>query len=366
MRVDVSDYRALFLRDGSMIDTRAPIEFAKGAFPGAVNLPLMTDAERARVGTCYKQRGQEAAIELGHQLVHGAIRSQRIEAWAAFARAHPDGCLYCFRGGLRSQIVQQWLKEEAGIEYPRVVGGYKAMRGFLLQTLQNAMAECRYVVLGGMTGTGKTEVLGQLGNGLDLEAHANHRGSSFGKRATAQPPQIGFENSLAIDILRKRHAGWHAFVVEDESHSIGSCSVPVALYQGMQSSPVVWLEDSLENRVNRIVADYVVDLRAEFVARLGEEEGQSLFSRRLRQSLDDIGKRLGGERHRKLATAMDLALAEQVRSGSIESHRAWIEPLLKEYYDPMYGHQRRLKASRIVFSGDRTAVLAYLRAHAAT
>lgn len=363
MRGDIDDYRELFLRGVPMMDTRAPIEFSKGAFPGAVNLPLMTDIERQKVGTCYKQKGQDAAIALGHQLVRGPVKAERIEAWAAFARAHPDGCLYCFRGGLRSQIVQQWLREEAGIAYPRVVGGYKAMRGFLLDTIEQAVAECGFTVLGGMTGTGKTEVLRQLDNSLDLEGHAHHRGSSFGKRATGQPPQIGFENSLAIDILKKRQAGRKRFVLEDESHAIGSCSVPVDLYQGMQGYPVVWLEDSLENRVERILRDYVIDLCAEFVAIHGEERGRTLFGQRLRQSLDNIGRRLGGERHRKLAAIMDQALAEQARSGSVELHRAWIEALLTGYYDPMYGYQRKLKASRIAFAGDQRAVLDYLRAH---
>ncbi|MDX3905681.1 MAG: tRNA 2-selenouridine(34) synthase MnmH [Pigmentiphaga sp.] len=362
MRGDIDDYRALFLRGVPMMDTRAPIEFGKGAFPGAVNLPLMTDIERQKVGTCYKQQGQDAAIALGHKLVSGRTKAERIAAWADFARAHPDGCLYCFRGGLRSQIVQTWLKEEAGIAYPRVVGGYKAMRGFLLQTIEQAVAECRFVVLGGMTGTGKTEVLQQLANGLDLEAHANHRGSSFGKHATAQPAQIDFENRVAVDILKKRDAGLDRFVLEDESHAIGSCSVPLSLYEGMQGYPIVWLEDTLENRVERILRDYVIDLSAEFVQIHGQEQGGAQFGQRLRQSLDNIRRRLGGERHQRLAAIMDAALAEQARSGEVRAHRAWIEELLVEYYDPMYAYQRKAKGSRIVFAGDQRAVLDYFRA----
>src|SRR5690554_3246183 len=198
MRPDTQDYHQLFLDDVPMMDMRAPVEFARGDFPTAVSLPLMTGIERQKVGTCYKNRGQQAAIELGHQLVSGATREQRIEAWAAFAQANPDGYLYCFRGGLRSQIVQQWLKSEAGIDYPRVVGGYKAMRTFLLETAQQAVTQCDFVLVGGLTGTGKTEVIDQLNNSLDLEGHANHRGSSFGKHATEQPTQIDFENRLAI------------------------------------------------------------------------------------------------------------------------------------------------------------------------
>ena len=155
MFVDCTDYRDIFLNDRPMMDARAPVEFNKGAFPGVINLPLMNDHERQRVGTCYKQHGQQAAIVLGHQLVSGAVKAERIQAWADFAQAHPDGLLYCFRGGLRSQIVQQWLKDEAGIDYPRVGGGYKAMRTFLLDTLDQAVTQCDFVLLGGMTGTGK-------------------------------------------------------------------------------------------------------------------------------------------------------------------------------------------------------------------
>ncbi|AGL84115.1 tRNA 2-selenouridine synthase [Pseudomonas protegens] len=360
MSLDCTDYREIFLNDRPMMDTRAPIEFTKGAFPGVLNLPLMTDQERQRVGTCYKQQGQQAAIVLGHQLVSGAIKEQRIQAWADFARAHPDGLLYCFRGGLRSQIVQQWLKDEAGIAYPRVGGGYKAMRTFLLDTTEQALQQCDFVLLGGMTGTGKTQVLGQLDNALDLEGHANHRGSSFGRRATGQPSNIDFENCLAVDLLKKRERGVQSFVLEDENRMIGSCALPLPLYQSMQGLPMVWLEDSLANRVQRILDDYVVNLCAEFVAVHGEQ-GFALFAERLLESLNKIHKRLGGERHQRLFLLMEAALAEQARSGDVERHRAWIKGLLGEYYDPMYAFQRESKGARIEFSGEHGAVLDYLR-----
>lgn len=364
MRADTADYRNLFLNDVPMMDARAPVEFVKGAFPGVVNLPLMNDSERQRVGTCYKMHGQQAAIELGHKLVSGKVKAERIQAWADFARAHPEGYLYCFRGGLRSQIVQQWLKEEAGIEYPRVVGGYKAMRTFLLETLQQAVEQCDFVLVGGLTGTGKTEVIAASSNSLDLEGHANHRGSSFGKRATPQPAQIDFENRLAIDILKKRAAGVESFVLEDESRLIGSCSLPLELHQGMQHFPLIWLEDSFEGRVERILRDYVIDLSAEFVAAQGVEAGFPAFAARLRQSLTNIVKRLGGERYQRLAAIMDAALAEQEATGRVDLHRGWIEGLLCEYYDPMYAYQRESKAERIEFAGEQAAVLEYLRERA--
>ena len=363
MRDNTADYRQIFLGDVPMMDMRAPVEFTKGAFPHSVSLPLMTDIERQKVGTCYKQQGQQAAIDLGHQLVSGKVKAERVEAWAAFARANPEGYLYCFRGGLRSQIVQQWLKD-AGIDYPRVIGGYKAMRTFLIETLDSAVAECDFVIVGGMTGTGKTEVISALDNSIDLEGHANHRGSSFGKRATGQPAQIDFENQLAVDLLKRRERGQQQFVLEDESRLIGTCSLPLPLHQGMQQYPLVWLEDSVEGRVERILKDYVIDLAAEFIGEHGEESGFSLFAQRMLQSMDNIQRRLGGERHARLRAILAQALEEQERSGVVDSHRGWIEGLLREYYDPMYVYQRESKASRIEFAGEHDAVLAYLRERA--
>lgn len=363
MRPDCTELHRLFVDDVPLMDMRAPVEFAKGAFPGVVNLPLMTDDERHKVGTCFKQQGQAAAIALGHQLVNGAVKQQRLEAWAAFAKAHPDGYLYCFRGGLRSQIVQGWLKE-AGIHYPKVVGGYKAMRTLLLETTQQAVAQCDFVLLGGLTGTGKTDVLLKLDNVLDLEGHANHRGSSFGKRATAQPAQIDFENALAIDVLKKRQRGIEQFVLEDEGRIVGSCAVPLELYKGMQQYRLVWLEDSFDNRVQRILRDYVINLCGEFVALHGEESGPQLFAERMRQSMANIHKRLGGERFQRLYGLLEQALEEQLRSGDVGLHRGWIEGLLNEYYDPMYAYQREAKASRIEFAGDALEVREYLKARA--
>lgn len=366
MAENSADFRRIFLDEVPLMDVRAPVEFGKGAFPGAINLPLMNDSERQKVGTCYTQKGEQAAIEMGHSLVCGDIKAQRIAAWAEFARAHPEGYLYCFRGGLRSRITQEWLKTEAGIEYPRIVGGYKAMRTFLIETTENAAAECDFLVVGGLTGVGKTEVLMELDNAIDLEGHANHRGSSFGKRATPQPAPIDFENRVAIDLLRKRAAGHRQLVVEDEGHTIGICAVPLSLHQTMGRSPLVWLEEALEGRVERILRDYVVDSSNDYMALHGREDGYEEFAARLRQSLDAIIKRLGGERHARLAAIMDAALAEQRRSGAVDRHREWIKALLEEYYDPMYAYQKQKKAERIIFRGERDAVIEYLKNRAMT
>ena len=121
IREDTADYHSLFLQDTPLIDTRAPVEFARGAFPCAVNLPLMTDDERRRVGICYKEQGQQAAIELGRRLVNGDLRARRIESWCRFAREHPEGYIYCFRGGLRSTTAREGMRE-AGVDYPLLQG----------------------------------------------------------------------------------------------------------------------------------------------------------------------------------------------------------------------------------------------------
>jgi tRNA 2-selenouridine synthase len=358
----VADFSHLFLNDVPMLDVRAPVEFGQGAFPGAVNRPLMNDGERQQIGTCYKQQGQEAAIAMGHQLVSGPTRSERIASWAAFAQAHPQGVLYCFRGGLRSQIVQQWLRSDAQTDYPRVKGGYKALRSFLINTTDDAAQQCDLVVLSGLTGTGKTELITQLAHGLDLEGHANHRGSSFGQRVSAQPGQIDFENRLAIDILKKRAQGHQAFVLEDEGRHVGKCAVPLALRQRLEQAPIVCLRDSVEHRIERILRDYVVQQRADFVAAQGPALGAERFGARLLESLDKLERRLGGDRHRKLRALMQTALARQEACGEVDLHCAWITALVRDYYDPMYAFQRDNRRERIAFEGDERAVLDYLRA----
>ncbi|WP_454724019.1 MULTISPECIES: tRNA 2-selenouridine(34) synthase MnmH [Cupriavidus] len=369
MREDTAGFGPLFLSGAPLLDVRAPVEFLRGALPGAVNLPLMEDAERHEVGLCYQQRGQAAALALGHRLVSGELRAARVAAWAEFARAHPDGYLYCARGGLRSQIAQQWLRDDAGIAYPRVTGGFKAMRGFLIDTLDAAAAQCHLLMLGGLTGSGKTELIAELAAGtgpaLDLEGHARHRGSSFGQRAAAQPAQIDFENGMAVDLLRRRAAGHGTLVLEDEGRFIGKRTLPRPLYLAMQASELVCLEEPFEARVSRVLDDYVLGLSAEFIAAQGEAAGFAAYAARLRDALAAIAARLGGVRHAKLSALLDQALACQAATGKTGPHRAWIALLLSDYYDPMYAYGLGQREARIVFRGERAAVLDFLRARVA-
>ena len=127
----IDDYEALFVDNTPLLDTRALVEFSRGAFPNTQHAPLITDNEREQVGTCYKNSGKDDALALGYQLVSGQIKQQRLNAWMVFFNANPNGALYCFRGGLRSQITQQWLFEYSGTAYPRIRGGYKQCAAIL-------------------------------------------------------------------------------------------------------------------------------------------------------------------------------------------------------------------------------------------
>lgn len=354
-RPDTQDFASLFLRDTPLMDTRAPLEFKKGAFPHTVSLPLMTDAERAKVGTCYKQKGQDEAIKLGHQLVGGKVKEERLALWLEFARQHPDGYLYCFRGGLRSQIVQQWLKD-AGVEYPRITGGYKAMRRFLIDTFSTIVAQGQFRVLAGHTGCAKTDILNSLPDSIDLEGLAHHRGSTFGKRPGGQPSQIDFENTLAIALFRQHHAHPQAPVLlEDESLLIGRCAIPPDLREKMQQSPLIVVDASLEERVEHSFRNYILHKLGEWQQTLGEEQGFVEFAADLRQSLQKIHKRLGGVRYQQLQDLLEQALQAH-ECGDNNLHRGWITLLLQDYYDPMYDFQMGQKQGRILFRGNAAAV----------
>lgn len=360
-RPDTEDYRALFLSDSPMMDMRAPAEFSHGAFPCATSLPLMSDEERAQVGICYKQHGQEAAIELGQQLVAGENRASRLAAWCDFAGSHPQGYLYCFRGGLRSQTVQRWLREE-GIDYPLVKGGYKAMRRFLLDELARSVANADLVLVSGKTGTGKTRVIQRLNRCVDLEGLANHRGSTFGQLPEPQPSQIDFENAVSIALLKLLAGDQRRVFLEDEGRLIGRLYLPEVLRDKMKNAPMLVVEQSLEDRTDVVIEDYVIDLGRRYADLYGDE-GMSLHSDKLQQDLSRIRKRLGGERYQAVSELMAAAFEQQRQSGDLAGHRAWIGALLERYYDPMYEYQLAQREGQQLFSGDRDAVVAWALEH---
>ncbi|QUN06056.1 tRNA 2-selenouridine(34) synthase MnmH [Shewanella yunxiaonensis] len=358
--IPASEYRAIFLSKRPLIDLRAPVEFTKGAFASSHNLPLMTDDERQQVGTCYKQHGPTAALALGHQLVQGAVKAARVDAWLAFCQQHPDAYFYCFRGGMRSQISQSWL-QEAGRDIPYIAGGYKGMRQFLIQTIEDPALAPQMLILSGITGSGKTEVIHQrTEEAVDLEGVANHRGSSFGKEVTPQPTQINFENNLALALLQHQQRRTSCLLLEDESHLVGRCFISKPFFDGMQAANVIVLEASLQDRLQRLLAQYVHKMHHDFCVRDGEEMGFESFSQYLRQSVNGISRRLGQQHATELLALIERALQEQQQRNNTELHLEWIALLLGKYYDPMYEYQLQKKADRIVFRGDQRAINQWL------
>jgi tRNA 2-selenouridine synthase len=332
----------LLARDTPFLDVRSPGEFIRGTVPGAVNLPLLDDDERRRVGIAYKTRGHDAAVALGHDLVSGDVRRDRERAWREFAAVHPDAWIYCWRGGQRSEITQRWLAA-LGIDLPRVPGGFKRLRHTSLAVLQRAPREKRWCVLGGRTGSGKTGLLTRLPNAIDLEGLAQHRGSAFGALETPQPTPVSFDAALATAFLRHRS---ETLVVEDESRTIGRLALPQAWHEHMQTVPLALLQVPLEQRVANIVREYVTEPLADGVA-------EQILHARFTDAVRRIQRRLGGLRRQAVQEALDHGFAQG-------EHARWVELLLGWYYDPMYDHQIEAKRHRVVAEGCAATVQAYL------
>ncbi len=356
-RANSDDFLSIFLNDTPLMDVRAPVEFTKGSFSNATNVPILDDHQREVIGTCYKEQGPDAAVTMGYQLATDDIRQARLQNWQQFVGKHPNGYLFCFRGGQRSHITQAWLKE-SGCPYPLIKGGYKAMRRFLIDEMEQSVLALHLMILSGKTGTGKTRLIQQINDSIDLEGLANHRGSSFGRRQGGQPGQIDFENRLSVDFLKHRHFNpERPVLLEDESKLIGRCSLPQSLRDKMQESPLILLEETIEERVNVGLQEYVRDNLDDFVAAYGEEQGFEAFAEGLRGSLYRIRRRLGGERYQQLLDILSAAFSQHLSTGSVDGYRPLISELLTGYYDPMYEYQLEQKQGAVIFKGDRKAIL---------
>ncbi|MDB0050582.1 tRNA 2-selenouridine(34) synthase MnmH [Pseudomonadales bacterium] len=329
-----------------LIDVRAPIEFKQGHMPNSINLPILTDEERHRIGIVYKQQGNEAAVRVGHKLVSGSVRAERIAGWLEACKDHPQAQVMCWRGGQRSTLAQTWL-EEAGASQKKVAGGFKALRQVCIDVLDNPNKN--WWLLSGRTGSAKTVIISKLTNSIDLEGRANHRGSAFGRRLTPQPTPVTFENSLAADYLNHKYTD---LVVEDESRTIGSVGLPQVWSEHMQSARIALVEIGLAERIAHIEKEYVTDA-------LEEAESMEVTPTQIQQNyldaLQRIKRRLGGLRLSEMEKRLNQAFAGQ------GSHASWISYLLTEYYDPMYDFQLSKKADRIAFRGDRGEVLEFLQ-----
>ncbi len=286
-------------QDLPVFDVRTPDEFAQGHFPGAHNLPIFSNDERAVIGTTYKQRGRHAAIKEGLDLVGPKMRGfvEAVEALVGPPDEAKPVLVHCWRGGMRSGSMS-WLLEFYGYEVDTLDGGYKAYRNWALDSFE---IDRDIVILGGYTGSGKTLMLYELermgAQIIDLEGLANHKGSSFGALGMPeQPTTQQFENELAwvLHTTDPNRPLW----VEDESRMVGRCAIPHEFWKRMKRAPVVAVDVPTQRRVDLLVDAY------------GEADPEELSA-----AFERISKRLGGRdttRAREAVARGDLAEAAEI------------------------------------------------------
>lgn len=254
-----------------VLDVRSPGEFNHAHIPGAYSLPLFTDEERKVVGTAYKQESREQAIKLGLDFFGPKMRSivEKVESIAGSKNGSSNESrtilVHCWRGGMRSGAIA-WLLDMYGFKVYTLAGGYKKYRHYVLETFTLPF---QFNILGGFTGSGKTELLKTLKEKgetvIDLEGIAGHKGSAFGN--IGLPPQPGqemFENLLAMELRRsiiknepsKEAANFSPIWLEDESQRIGLVNLPNELWKTMRRSPVFFLDVPFEERLRHIVEEY--------------------------------------------------------------------------------------------------------------
>jgi len=328
------------LRSSIIIDVRSPAEFEHAHIPAALNLPLFDNEQRAMIGTTYKKQSREAAIKAGLPLFGNKMLSmiETVESWIAATQkdnnlTKPTLFLHCWRGGMRSAAVA-WLLDLYGYKVIQLTGGYKAYRNWVLEqfTIPYSLK-----VLGGYTGSGKTEILHALEEKnytvIDLEGLAHHKGSAFGAIGQLpQPSQEMFENILAkklFEVNKKNKPIW----IEDESQRIGTVLIPTPLFHLMRNSTCYFMKIPFEQRLLFILEAY------------GKFDAQSLI-----EATERIQKRLGGlETKNAVAHIMQGELKEAF-SILLKYYDKWYEknaqnqvlpkveliPVLSEIVDPNY------------------------------
>lgn len=245
----------------NLIDVRSPAEFIAGHIPGAINIPIFDNEERAEIGTIYKQVDKNLAMERGIEValpkVAGIIAQVKKLLPAKII-------IYCWRGGMRSGEVCRVINE-AGIPAQRIKGGYKTYRRYIREFIEQPRS---MIILGGKTGSGKTAILlGMQKQGVqvvDLEGIANHKGSVFGHiNEPPQPTTEQFENNLYEQIRAMNPA--QPLLLENESHIIGSVHLPPPLLIQMRAAPLIVTEVPTEARIHRLVKEYTSTDRAELI-----------------------------------------------------------------------------------------------------
>ncbi|MFD2932480.1 tRNA 2-selenouridine(34) synthase MnmH [Spirosoma flavum] len=290
-----------------VIDVRSPGEYDRAHIPGAVSIPLFNNDERDQVGTKYKNAGKDAAVLMGLNFV-GPKLSDFVKQSKKLNPQSKEVLVHCWRGGMRSGSFA-WLLDTAGLTVSILTGGYKAYRNTALSSFAEPL---KLIILGGKTGSGKTDILKELARQgeqiIDLEGLAHHKGSTYGAIGQLpQPVTEQFENQLfrTLKPLDANRRIW----LEDESRNIGSCFIPMPLWQQMQVAPVALVNIPKDKRVNRLVAEYA-----------------GIDHNLLVEATERIRKRLGGKVTKDALTAL------------IHQDYATVADLTLDYYDKAYLH----------------------------
>jgi len=336
------------LSNVSNIDLRSENEFKKGSIPQSVNIPILNNDQFKKVGIEYKKNGSDAAIALGHSLVKGSLKENLIHHWTEHLKKNPECLLYCFRGGMRSEIAVKWLND-CGVKVNRLKGGYKNFRNWVISQhldIENYIKD--WIIIGGLTGSGKTDFLRSFKESIDLERIANHRGSAFGIRDGGQPTQSNFENILTLDYLNHKY---EKLILEDESRTIGRAGLPGFWYQKMQSSKLVILEVDDDKRAENIYYEYVYD-------ELNNGVNEDNLLEKYLGSLNNIKRRLGNVVYNNIKDLMKSAFHQNEK----EIHKEWILTLLTSYYDKMYSYKLDMRKDFIVHKGEIESCRDYINA----
>ena len=336
------------LSNVSNIDLRSENEFKKGSIPQSVNIPILNNDQFKKVGIEYKKNGSDAAIALGHSLVKGSLKENLIHHWTEHLKKNPECLLYCFRGGMRSEIAVKWLND-CGVKVNRLKGGYKNFRNWVISQhldIENYIKD--WIIIGGLTGSGKTDFLRSFKESIDLEQIANHRGSAFGVRDGGQPTQSNFENILTLDYLNHKY---EKLILEDESRTIGRAGLPGFWYQKMQSSKLVILEVDDDKRAENIYYEYVYD-------EINNGNSEDKLLEKYLGSLNNIKRRLGNVVYDNIKDLMKSAFHQNEK----EIHKEWILTLLTSYYDKMYSYKLDMRKDFIVHKGEIESCRDYINA----
>lgn len=305
---------------GNLVDVRSPGEFARESIPGAVNIPLFSDHERAMVGTMYKREGQAAAQWLGMQIVSPKMEALMEAIRQREADQGEPPTIFCWRGGMRSRAMATFATF-AGLRVRRLHGGYRAYRQHVLETIEPYELHVPIYLLHGMTGVGKTELLARLERKglpvIDLERMAGHRGSVFGHIGKGKPANQKMFDARLFETLR-RHQDAPFFVMEAESKRIGNAIVPSFLMQAKEQAVHIQLTAPLEVRVQRIYDEYVTPF-----------SWRSDFTEKVEQAYSSIARRMPTEQAALLREAL-----------RVKDYRSAIASLLVYYYDPRYENKQ--------------------------